>query len=318
MFHRVRLLFCLLCIIILTLSYSSIDQDSLYPIEPEPGDSLEPGISFGLFKKAAVQIENQLYTAYELTLSAQAPILDANMTSLSAPLLSLKDKKEDMYACNPIADHTLDNKIALIRRGNCSLLDKIRHCEQAGAVAVIISGDSYYANVDAQNDEAEELLASQSDSLFGVGIPGLIVSGADYRYFLSLEGEEASVWSLPAPETINLMQLVVLLFFRPLVMLTIILIFVSMNLRNRTAARKSSSEVVKALHVRPWDNVVNIFDQTQCNICFEDFEPNVDVMTLPCKHEFHRACVSEWLLKERGMCPLCKLEVDEESVGLEP
>lgn len=49
-----------------------------------------------------------------------------------------------------------------------------------------------------------------------------------------------------------------------------------------------------------------------CSICLEAAEG--DVITLPCRHGYHRACIGEWLKASRGVlrCPLCRAEFPEE------
>jgi hypothetical protein len=44
--------------------------------------------------------------------------------------------------------------------------------------------------------------------------------------------------------------------------------------------------------------------QCECAICL-DFEGNHNVVELPCKHKYHRECISQWLQKVNN-CPLCK------------
>lgn len=41
-----------------------------------------------------------------------------------------------------------------------------------------------------------------------------------------------------------------------------------------------------------------------CSICTEDFTIGEDVRVLPCKHQFHPACVDYWLINVAGTCPL--------------
>jgi RING-like zinc finger len=45
-------------------------------------------------------------------------------------------------------------------------------------------------------------------------------------------------------------------------------------------------------------------DNLGCSICTEDFEKGQDVRVLPCKHQFHPACIDPWLLNVSGTCPL--------------
>lgn len=61
-----------------------------------------------------------------------------------------------------------------------------------------------------------------------------------------------------------------------------------------TAARTSSS---------PEGAGQDASDQ-QCSICTEDFKVGEDVRVLPCKHQFHPACIDPWLINVSGTCPL--------------
>jgi hypothetical protein len=49
-----------------------------------------------------------------------------------------------------------------------------------------------------------------------------------------------------------------------------------------------------------------------CSICLSDFQPEDEVMHLPCdeRHAFHSHCIIQWLLKSSS-CPLCQRAVEE-------
>ena len=51
----------------------------------------------------------------------------------------------------------------------------------------------------------------------------------------------------------------------------------------------------------------NIFDQTQCVICFDNLQQTV--RQLPCKHIFHKDCIDKWILEKKGNCPICNYVV---------
>ncbi len=49
---------------------------------------------------------------------------------------------------------------------------------------------------------------------------------------------------------------------------------------------------------------------TICSVCQIEMtrinDPNNIVCRLPCKHMYHKDCISEWLTKYSGACPLCR------------
>ena len=48
----------------------------------------------------------------------------------------------------------------------------------------------------------------------------------------------------------------------------------------------------------------------KCSICHEEFAINTIVKILPCKHFFHRDCLSEWVISNRkSKCPLCRKNI---------
>ena len=55
-------------------------------------------------------------------------------------------------------------------------------------------------------------------------------------------------------------------------------------------------------------------EDAMCSICLAHYEENEQVRVLPCKHNFHKNCVDEWL-KINSKCPLCMQSIvsEEES-----
>ncbi|KAJ2077353.1 hypothetical protein H4R24_005182 [Coemansia sp. RSA 988] len=49
--------------------------------------------------------------------------------------------------------------------------------------------------------------------------------------------------------------------------------------------------------------------KTECGICMDDYKPDEEVMTLPCKHFYHIECIDHWL-KMNGTCPICRTRID--------
>jgi len=53
----------------------------------------------------------------------------------------------------------------------------------------------------------------------------------------------------------------------------------------------------------------NTEEQT-CVICFNAYEKDDELYTLPCKHEMHKACADQWFY-QKTTCPLCRLDVSQ-------
>jgi hypothetical protein len=51
-------------------------------------------------------------------------------------------------------------------------------------------------------------------------------------------------------------------------------------------------------------------DADTCPICFCEYSEGQSLITLPCKHWFHKECISRWL-KRDATCPMCKLDLQE-------
>jgi hypothetical protein len=45
--------------------------------------------------------------------------------------------------------------------------------------------------------------------------------------------------------------------------------------------------------------------QYDCPICLERFQWGESIITLPCRHKFHQACIEEWSSRART-CPACR------------
>lgn len=52
---------------------------------------------------------------------------------------------------------------------------------------------------------------------------------------------------------------------------------------------------------------------TECKVCMEEFEPETQVVRLPCGHVFCPQCITTWLTKHKNACPLCCSPVVGES-----
>lgn len=66
----------------------------------------------------------------------------------------------------------------------------------------------------------------------------------------------------------------------------------------------ASSETLECLPVVAAEE----FMGGSCTVCLSPFEKEDEVTALPCKHHFHRNCITRWLAECRRACPLCGSE----------
>lgn len=48
----------------------------------------------------------------------------------------------------------------------------------------------------------------------------------------------------------------------------------------------------------------------ECRVCMIDYEPDDEIVRLPCMHYAHIRCVEQWLIRS-PMCPICRTNVRE-------
>lgn len=48
-----------------------------------------------------------------------------------------------------------------------------------------------------------------------------------------------------------------------------------------------------------------------CTICQNEYEVGNQLMLLPCMHNFHAVCGSEWFLNHSKLCPICKHNITD-------
>ncbi|KAL6549755.1 hypothetical protein OROMI_020243 [Orobanche minor] len=63
-------------------------------------------------------------------------------------------------------------------------------------------------------------------------------------------------------------------------------------------------EIFSKLRRKPCDE-----DSAQCYICLVEYDDGDSLRVLPCRHEFHRACVDKWLKEIHRVCPLCRGDI---------
>ncbi|KAL4218705.1 E3 ubiquitin-protein ligase rnf38 [Mactra antiquata] len=72
--------------------------------------------------------------------------------------------------------------------------------------------------------------------------------------------------------------------------------------------RGMKDEEINRLPCRTYRKKAGSTENESCSICISDYKTADNVQILPCKHEFHKDCLSEWL-KRNGSCPVCRQDV---------
>merc|ERR1712154_276233 len=75
--------------------------------------------------------------------------------------------------------------------------------------------------------------------------------------------------------------------------------------RSQTGAQ---DDTISALPTTAFNSGTASAEQTNCQICMEDFEEGDELRTLPCFHLFHAKCVDQWL-KVNSICPTCRHKI---------
>ena len=56
-------------------------------------------------------------------------------------------------------------------------------------------------------------------------------------------------------------------------------------------------------------------DEKSCSICLDEFVPESQLYTIPCKHLFHTSCLKDWVA-ENYKCPVCRGDIAEHHADL--
>ncbi|KAL3655342.1 hypothetical protein CASFOL_001128 [Castilleja foliolosa] len=59
---------------------------------------------------------------------------------------------------------------------------------------------------------------------------------------------------------------------------------------------------------------VSANEQSKCAVCLSSLKGEMGTRVLPCRHEFHVACVDRWLAVPcfNSTCPVCRLSINDD------
>ncbi|KAI0036573.1 hypothetical protein K488DRAFT_40943 [Vararia minispora EC-137] len=237
--------------------------------------------------------------------------------------------------------------IALVQRGECQFVNKVREAQRWGAKAIVVGGDD-----PAENGNPDVLvnMYSPGDSS-DVKIAATFIKFSDYvqlqnliaasntshsglRTLSMLISSEYSPWQWYSP----------IVTFITILFIPSSLTFLTLLIHRIRAARAAQLDraPVDLVHGLPWrvwtgsawekhegnpdaidaergegtahhvdddEDPAWFLSQVECIICLENFVKGDRVRVLPCKHIFHLKEVDEWLIQRKKLCPICKADV---------
>ncbi|KAG9287438.1 hypothetical protein G9A89_023810 [Geosiphon pyriformis] len=202
---------------------------------------------------------------------------------------------------NPLRD---SDKIVLVERGQCSFIEKVRNMQNSGALAVVV-GDP----------ERNGLITMYATGITSdVEIASVFIGQKDYHELRSL------IHMLGSPVLIRLIKddllqwplldVIIVVILSPTVVM--IFIYVLWRIRQRQLIKQdiAPQQVVYNLPTKIFYSAKSQEnDPQECAICLEDYVDEDKLRIMPCKHEFHIACIDSWLTERKRFCPICKRDI---------
>ncbi|KAI8986579.1 hypothetical protein BDB01DRAFT_834549 [Pilobolus umbonatus] len=241
-----------------------------------------------------VIVSNRTFTDKSAAFGPSIP-KDGQIGYMSEPM--------DPTGCT-LAEPPCSDWIALVKRGGCSFITKVRQMQKSGAVAVVV-GDPIqpgWITMYAPGDTSD------------ISIPSVFIARHEYNKLLLLgdtigtpmmtllQYNDYSHWPF--------IDMIIIAVVSPCIMLFFILAVWKMKQRSRRYKELAPVSVVSQLTVK----LFHIPDKPEeepdgCAICLEDYEEGSELRLLPCNHQFHTVCVDAWLTTQKKLCPICKRDI---------
>jgi E3 ubiquitin-protein ligase RNF13 len=87
--------------------------------------------------------------------------------------------------------------------------------------------------------------------------------------------------------------------------------FVRCAVRRRAAiARRNIVKTIRSMALKELRSGLPPGNEAEeCAVCLEDYEEEVEVAKLDCRHHYHDRCVRCWVAEGQPTCPLCEMAV---------
>ncbi|XP_052861864.1 E3 ubiquitin-protein ligase goliath isoform X1 [Anopheles cruzii] len=212
------------------------------------------------------------------------------------------------------ADHEGTAWIALIRRGGCNFEDKVKHAAEHGAAAAIIYNDKGDAKLDKMkiNDKERNITAVFTTKALGHELIELLESHEVLMHIIEGSRQFRPIGNINRTSVLFVSISFIVLMIISLVWLVFYYVQRFRYLQTKDKQSKRLCSVAKRIIAKiPTKSIKSDdkeIDNDCCAICIEPYKVTDVIRVLPCKHEFHKACIDPWLLEHRT-CPMCKMDI---------
>ncbi|KAF9285197.1 hypothetical protein BGZ68_004089 [Mortierella alpina] len=224
------------------------------------------------------------------------------------------DSQEETTACHQVSKGPQNTSwVALVERGgDCSFVDKVRNMQASGARAVIVG--------DNQKSGLITMYAREDTS--DVLIPSVFITQNHYRElrYLGMElGKGFLVQMLPDEMDWPVLDAIVFIILSPAFVVLFLFFLWKVRQRQQRLADLAPPEVVSNLPIKVfYKSKVRGNEPLECVICLEEYQDEEELRVLPCRHEYHAACIDNWLTTRKKFAHrprhLCLVQVRRASL----
>eukprot|EP00051_Salpingoeca_urceolata_P027259 m.480654 g.480654 ORF g.480654 m.480654 type:complete len:419 (-) comp21917_c0_seq1:296-1552(-) len=220
--------------------------------------------------------------------------------------------------------------IALVSRGGCRFASKAYNAARAGAAGVLVMNTA---------DGEPPRMAGDIGGIAAAGtIPSVSITRQTGNHLVTLLNQRQNVIMRLAvgdkdgdsqPQISAAWLLGHVIVFAGTIMAVSLVVLATYYCRMRRVRREELQEVqhteqvLERLPTRRFSSALELAnlptpeDAPTCAVCLDDFDDGEELRVLPCKHEFHQACVDPWLTSNQT-CPLCKANIMEADLDVLP